>query len=183
MVRSPANTSLLIGHHKKTKKKHTRYIQWHNQISLFFLLLSSGYLCRWLTILFVYFFYPLVLRLQPMYWTETEINGRPRCRSHIPLKVCDMIIIENTNPTKNLGWTQVLRKGKQFLLHLWQSWLIYSHKPANQSTVPLINLSMCKMDSLKIWKSKDQKYQLWICCVQRVMVYNQHVLSSYRVVS
>ena len=23
----------------------------------------------------------------------------------------------NTNPTKNLGWTQVLRKGKQFLLH------------------------------------------------------------------
>jgi hypothetical protein len=23
----------------------------------------------------------------------------------------------NTNPTKNLGWTHVLRKGKQFLLH------------------------------------------------------------------
>jgi hypothetical protein len=25
--------------------------------------------------------------------------------------------ISNTNPTKNRGWTQVLRKGKQFLQH------------------------------------------------------------------
>jgi len=25
----------------------------------------------------------------------------------------------NANPTKNRGWTQVLRKGKQFLLHQW----------------------------------------------------------------
>ena len=27
----------------------------------------------------------------------------------------------NTNPTKNQGWTQVLQKGKKFLLHYWHT--------------------------------------------------------------
>jgi len=25
----------------------------------------------------------------------------------------------NTNPTKNRGWTHMLRRGKQFLFHMW----------------------------------------------------------------
>jgi hypothetical protein len=39
--------------------------------------------------------------------------------------------LSNTNLTKNRGWTQVHRKGKQFLLHYWHPLCESSYKPGD----------------------------------------------------
>ena len=38
------------------------------------------------------------------------------------------------------GWTQMLRKGKQFLLHYWHPWYYSSYRPGDKSIFIFINL-------------------------------------------
>ena len=45
----------------------------------------------------------------------------------------------NTNPTRNRAWTQVLRMGRQFLLHKWKPWCYSSHKPGDKSWISAYN--------------------------------------------
>ena len=39
----------------------------------------------------------------------------------------------NTNPTKNQEWSQVLQKGKQYLLHMWHPSCKSCYKPGDKS--------------------------------------------------
>ena len=56
-------------------------------------------------------------------WTNNDLQNTTQKR------------LSNTNTTKNRRWTQVLRKGKQFLLHVWHPSCYSCYAPSNMSWI------------------------------------------------
>jgi hypothetical protein len=59
----------------------------------------------------------------------------------------------DSNLTKNRGWTQVLRKGKQLLLHYWHPSCYSSYKPGDKSWMK---------------KGPGSVYDKWKTCSDRI---------------
>ena len=80
-------------------------------------------------------------RLLPGYWTNTnnrqtlqwprekEKKDKERSAKHYT----EIWRSNNTNHTKNRGWTRVLRPGGQFMLHVWNQPCYSYHKPGDKS--------------------------------------------------
>ena len=72
----------------------------------------------------------------------------------------DKLKIYNTNPTNNRGWTQVLRKVYQFLIHLWHPKEFIKNSYQNQlnnklSSTKNGNVHFCTLSSV-VWKRVPQ---------------------------